>query len=87
MDELYYVLGYVAYISVSTIIAYPLLKWKSHHPQNLQAHADMWFLNAIIIGLLPVLPFFMKQLPPKGSMTFMDKYEYYEKKRIWIWNK
>jgi len=85
--ELYYVLAYVVYISISTAIAYPLLKWKSHHPQTIQAHADMWFLNAIIVGMLPLLPFFMKALPPKDMMTFMDKYEFFEKKRIWVWNK
>ena len=87
MAELYYVLAYVVYISISTAIAYPLLKWKSHQPEDLQAHADMWFLNAIIVGLLPILPFFMKALPPKNMMTFMDKYEFFEKKRIWVWNK
>ena len=87
MEELYYVLAYIAYISLSTAIAYPLLKWKSHHPRNLQGHADMWFLNALMLGFLPILPFLMKTLPPKKTMTLMDKYEYFEKKRIWIWNK
>lgn len=87
MEELMYVLAYIVYVTVSTAIAYPLLKWKSHHPQSLQAHADMWFLNALILGFLPVLPFFMRYPPPKGSMTFTEKYEYYEKKRIWIWNR
>lgn len=87
MDDLYYVIGYAAYISVSTLIAYPLLKWKSHHPKSWQELADMWFLNAIILGLLPLLPFFMRHPPHNDSMTLMDKYEFYEKKRIWIWNK
>lgn len=86
MDKFTYFLAYAGYISISSAIAYPLLKWKSQHPNTLASTINMVFFNTVILGLLPVLPFLMKY-PPRQPVSRAESYEYFEKKRIWFWNK
>ncbi|GAB3097790.1 hypothetical protein G8770_15235 [Aestuariicella hydrocarbonica] len=86
MDNLIYFFAYIGYIAVSSVVAYPLLKWKSQQPKTLSNIIDMVFFNAIILGALPLLPFLMKY-PPKQPISPSESYEYYNKKRIWLWNK
>lgn len=86
MDKLIYLLAYAGYISISSAIAYPLLKWKSQHPRSISSAIDMVFFNTLILGLLPVLTFLMKY-PPKHPVSPSESYEYYDKKKIWVWNK
>ena len=86
MDEFVYFLVYAIYISISSAIAYPLLKCKCQSPKSVSSAIDMVFFNCLILGLLPILPLLMKY-PPKNTMSLAENYEYHEKKKIWIWNK
>ena len=82
MDYIY-ILAYVGYISISSVIAYPLLKSKSQLPSG--GIPDMVFFNFFALGLLPVIAMLMK-CPPKNP-EMAEEHEYYERGKIWKWNK
>lgn len=86
MEHLIYYLAYFSYMIVSSCLAYPLLKRKLQHPKNAKQFVDMLFFNALMLGALPLVTFLMKH-PPKPPFSRTEHYDYYEKKRIWIWSK
>jgi len=75
---------YCGYIFFSSLLTYPLLKWKGQHPTTLDKFVGMVFFNALICGLLPIAPLLMKSPPDKRQRT---SFEYYDVGKIWIWNK
>lgn len=83
MDYYIHLLAYIGYVSISSAIAYPLLKAKSQLPAG--GVPDMVFFNLIVLGLLPFISLLMKY-PPK-SPGGAESYEYYDQGKIWIWNK
>ncbi len=82
MDYIYF-LAYVGYISISSVIAYPLLKSKAQLPNG--GIPDMVFFNFIALGLLPFISMLMKYPPRNPSRA--EECEYYEQGKIWKWNK
>lgn len=86
MESSTYYLVYSLYILASSCLAYPLLKRKTQQPQKLEQFIAMLFFNALFLGVLPLITFLIKH-PPKPPVSRADSYDYYEKKRIWIWNK
>lgn len=85
MDNIIFWLAYTGYISISSVLAYPLLKWKGQHPKTISAAREMIFFNFIFLGILPLLPFLMKHPPSKPPQRADG--DYYERGKIWIWNK
>ena len=83
MESYIYYLAYIGYISISSVIAYPILKSKSQLPNG--GVTDMVFFNFLFLGVLPIIALLMK-FPPKNPGR-AEEYEYYEKGKIWKWNK
>ena len=83
MESYIYLLAYIGYISISSVIAYPLLKDKSQLPNG--GVVDMVFINFFILGAMPFIALLMKH-PPKNP-GIAESYEYYEQGKIWKWNK
>lgn len=82
MDYVFF-LAYVGYISISSVIAYPLLKSKSQLPNG--GVTDMVFFNFIIVGFLPFIAMLMKYPPQNPGIS--EANDYYERGKIWKWNK
>jgi hypothetical protein len=86
MENLIYYLAYFTYVIVSSCLAYPLLKRKSQHPKKAKQFVDMLFFNTLLFGALPLVTLLMK-LPPEPNASRAEIYDYYEKRKIWKWNK
>jgi hypothetical protein len=83
MQEYINYLAFIGYISVSSVIAYPLLKAKKQLPEH--GVKDMVFFNFIVLGSLPIIALLMKY-PPKNPSAYVA-HKYYNERKIWIWNK
>lgn len=75
---------YFGYLFLSTLLAYPLLKWKSQEPKTLDSLFSMVVINFIFFGLIPFSTLVMKFPPDRQERASS---EYYESHKIWIWNK
>ena len=81
MDILIYILAYVGYILISSAIAFLILKYKKQQ----FSVGDMVFVNTIGLGLVPIAALLMRRPPLNPDAA--EAYDYYYKRKIWIWNK
>ena len=81
MDIIIYILAYVGYILISSAIAFLILKSKK---QNVSV-GDMVFVNTIGLGLVPIVALLIRRPPLNPDAA--EAYNYYYKRKIWIWNK
>ena len=76
-------LAYIGYISLSSLAAYFLLKAKSQLPSD--GIPGLVFMNFVFLGVIPFVALLMKYPPKNPGLAESD--EYYNKGKIWIWNK
>jgi len=81
--EYIYLLAYVGYVAISSVIAFYLLKDKSQLPEG--GIVDVAFMNFWMLGVIPIIALFMKYPPKNPSLA--ESAEYYEQGKIWKWNK
>jgi len=81
MDILIYILAYVGYSLISSAIAFLILKSKKQQ----FSVGDMVFVNTIGLGLVPIVALLMRRPPLNPDAA--EAYDYYYKRKIWIWNK
>jgi hypothetical protein len=81
MDIINYILAYVGYIFISSAIAFLILKAKR---QQVSVR-DMVFVNTIGLGLVPIVALLIRRPPLDPDAA--EAYDYYYKRKIWIWNK